>query len=90
MKEYLALLGMKCRDVVTGAFGVVTSVSFDLYGCVQALLTLPSTEQKESESCWFDAKRLRVMSDKPVMDQPTFEIVPGGYDLPHFPEKPLP
>jgi hypothetical protein len=34
----LKLLGTKVRDVVTGFVGIVTSVSFDLYGCVQAVV----------------------------------------------------
>ena len=42
MKEFVeSLLGRKARDQVTNAEGVITSVTFDLFGCIQALLKPP-------------------------------------------------
>jgi hypothetical protein len=88
MKENLKLLGFKAKDVVTGFTGVVTSISFDLYGCVQALLAPECKEGKEGkeypESRWFDLKRMKALSTSPVMEVPSFANVPGGESLPQF------
>jgi hypothetical protein len=79
MTENLKLLGFKVRDLVTGFVGVVTTISFDLYGCVQAVVTAEHrADSKESDSRWFDTKRLVATSDGPVMTVPTFQTIPGG------------
>ena len=72
MQEHLKKLGFRVTDIVTGFSGVVTSVSFDLYGCVQCIVTPEAVEGKVGDSCWFDDKRLQVMSEQPVMPVPTF------------------
>lgn len=36
IKKHLNLLGHEVKDKVSDFKGVVTSISFDLYGCVQA------------------------------------------------------
>lgn len=85
MKEYLSILGHQVRDKVTGFEGVATTVGFDLYGCVQVIVTQPGlTEKGETKpGAWFDHKRLKVVSDAElVMEQPTFASVAGGYDKP--------
>ena len=87
MKEHFKLLGYVVRDVVTGTKGVVTSISFDLSGCVQGLVAL-KTENKLDESRWFDIKRLERLEAEPVMPVPVFEIVPGSQDLPGYESKP--
>lgn len=71
--KYLDLLGKKVEDKVTGVRGVATSISFDLYGCIQAIVT-PQLDKdgKPGEARWFDVARLKVLSDKPVMEQPHF------------------
>lgn len=91
MEKYLKLLGKPVRDRITSFVGVVTSISFDLYGCVQAIVTPPMDKAtgKQGDSHWFDTKRLEVTDENAVMEQPTFEIVPGGQSLPDFPSKPL-
>jgi len=38
VKKHLSLLGLKVKDKVTGYTGVVASIGFDLYGCVQAIV----------------------------------------------------
>jgi hypothetical protein len=74
----MELLGLKVRDCVTGFEGVATSISFDLYGCVQAVVTPAMKDAgKLEDSRWFDTKRLHVLDPKPVMDVPTFAVVPG-------------
>lgn len=82
MKEAMELLGLFVEDKVTNFSGVVTSVSFDLYGCIQAVVTPKLNEGKLEDGRWFDVKRLTIVNDKPVMEVPTFEDVPGGQVLP--------
>ena len=36
IKKHLDLLGHKVKDKVSDYTGVVISISFDLYGCIQA------------------------------------------------------
>jgi hypothetical protein len=85
VKEHLALLGYKVRDVVTGFGGVVSSITFDLYGCVQGLVTPEKDKEgKLGEPFWFDVKRLEPLSKKPVMAVPSYQTVPGGQKLPSF------
>lgn len=79
MQHHLKLLGFRVRDVVTGFAGVVTSISFDLYGCVQAIVTPDvGKDGKQPDAAWFDTKRLVMTGKRSVMKLPTFEVVPGG------------
>jgi hypothetical protein len=91
MREHFKLLGFAVRDVVTGFAGVVTSISFDLYGCVQAVVT-PFVDEKgvAGDGRWHDTKRLVATSDAPVMAVPTFVTVPGGQELPIYPSPAVP
>lgn len=77
INEALSLLGLKAKDRVTGFTGVISSVTFDLYGCVQAILT-PAVDSngKTGESAWFDIKRLQ--TDERVMDTPRFSTIKFG------------
>lgn len=73
MKEAMGLLGLRVRDAVSGFEGVVVSISFDLYGCIQAIVRPPVDEKgKGEEAQWFDVKRLTVRNRTPVMAVPTF------------------
>ena len=74
IKKHLDLLGLKVKDKVTGFCGVIDSISFDLYGCVQASIN-PGTDKdgKRQDGYWFDVKRLRVTGKKPVMEIPNFD-----------------
>ena len=84
MKEYLSILGHEVRDRVTGFTGVATTVGFDLYGCVQVIVSQPGLNEKGEmkPGAWFDFKRLVIESNAPVMAQPAFVSVAGGYDKP--------
>ena len=75
VKKHLNLLGMKVEDKVTGFKGVVAGISFDLYGCVQAIVN-PGADKdgKLMEQCWFDVARLTVSGTDPVMTRPDFEL----------------
>jgi hypothetical protein len=71
--EHMKKLGLKVKDKVTGFEGVVTSISFDLYGCIQVVVTPPAEAGKQEDSRWYDVTRLTILSDKPVMDLPNYE-----------------
>jgi hypothetical protein len=71
------MLGLKVEDKVTGYKGIVCSVGFDLYGCIQVIVN-PGIDKdgKFQESSWLDISRLKVIDKKPVMDRPNFEFGP--------------
>jgi len=75
VKSNLELLGCKVRDKVTRFEGIVTSISFDLYGCIQTLVTpIIDTASDKSGSVWFDSNRLDILCATPVMSLPTYEF----------------
>jgi len=80
-EEHLNLLGLKAKDKVSGMTGVITSISFDLYGCVQAVVH-PKVDKNGifGELCWFDINRLIITKNARVMPVPDFNgpgIAPG-------------
>lgn len=90
VQKHLELLGFKVRDVVTGFEGIVETISFDLYGCMQAVVrTAVDDKGNLQDGRWFDLKRLEVIGDAPVMAAPTFEVVPGGTEKPAFHSSPV-
>lgn len=75
--QRLGWLGLRVEDRVTGFSGVVASVSFDLYGCVQAFVN-PGKDKdgKLSDGYWFDVSRLIATSSDRVMPAPSFDGSP--------------
>ncbi len=74
IKHHLSFLGLKVKDRVTGYEGVVTSIGFDLYGCIQAIVNPGSDKDgKLQDSNWFDIGRLQILEETPVMDRPNFD-----------------
>lgn len=69
----LRLLGLRVREKVSGFTGIVTSISYDLTGCIQAVVA-PVVDDKGGlpDGRWFDVSRLEVLDEKPVME------IPGG------------
>jgi hypothetical protein len=78
IEENLNYLGLKVKDRITGFTGVVTTVSFDLYGCVQVIIN-PGIDKdgKIQESAWFDISRLGIIDEDPVIEIPTFDYSKG-------------
>ena len=76
IKEAFEILGFKVRDRITGFAGVASSVSFDLYGCIQVVINPGvNKEMKMRESHWFDINRLKITSKERVMPLPkSFQI----------------
>jgi hypothetical protein len=93
MNEYIKLLGYKAKDQVTGFEGVVGSVCFDLYGCVQVVLTPQIGADGEcGESHWFDAKRITITDQTPVIAAPAYASQKPGDEIgpaekPAFPSR---
>ncbi len=75
IEKHFEWLGHKVKDKMSDYEGVVTSLSFDLYGCIQADVRPTELNEKGSlkVGCWLDVSRLSVISKKPLMDQPNFE-----------------
>lgn len=73
VNKHLSLLGQVTKDKITGRRGVVTSVSFDLFGCIQAAIN-PGLDKdgKQLEMHWYDVARLKVVAE-PVMAAPDFD-----------------
>lgn len=78
VKDQLAFLGLEVQDKVTTFSGIVTSVSFDLYGCIQCLVN-PGLDNdgKIKDSVWFDSNRLNKMTKNPVIPLPEFDYLHG-------------
>lgn len=91
VEKHLEMLGLCCQDQVTGLKGVVTSIGFDLYGCVKAVLHPGMDEKGEMrESQRFDIARLEPLDDIPVMGRPDFAQGYVAEGKKGAAEKPLP
>ncbi len=76
-EKHIKLLGCKAKDKVTGFKGVITSVSFELYGCIQVAITPAMAKDGTSpQGKWFDPVRLEIKDGKPIVQVPDFE---AGY-----------
>jgi len=74
VRQHLTILGKKAKDKITGVEGIITSISFDLYGCVQASIDRGvDKDGKSYDFHWYDIARLEVKG-KPVMKVPDFEF----------------
>jgi len=72
----IGLLGMKAKDKINGLTGIISSISFDLYGCVQVVITPSSRKGEYIMGTWFDLNRVKIISKKRVMPIPDFD---SGY-----------
>ena len=90
IKKHLDLLGFRVEDKVTGMEGIVTSISFDLYGCIQAIVNPGmGKDGKLKDQVWFDVNRLKIIGDKPVMKVPNFDFGPHAEGDQGAAEKPM-
>lgn len=89
IQKHMALLGHRVEDKVTGFKGVVASISFDLYGCVQAIVN-PGLDKdgKLKDQSWLDVARLKVLTKTPVMEVPNFDYGPQAEGKQGAAEKP--
>ena len=95
IRKHFDLLGKKAKDKVTGFTGVITTLSFDLYGCIQVVVEKMDKDNKTMNK-WFDVVRLEIKDKKPIIEPPKFldedvsmytERVQSGHKGPA--EKPL-
>lgn len=78
--HHIELLGKTAKDRVTGFQGVIATVSFDLYGCVQAAISPPvDKDGKLPDGRWFDVNRLEIVDEKRVMPVPEFAAKPAEH-----------
>ena len=68
---------MLVQDKVTGFKGIVSSISFDLYGCIQAVVqpVVNAKDGKLENGKWFDVGRLKITGKKPIMKVPDFSAI---------------
>lgn len=72
MKNYLDVLGLPAKDKVTGFKGIISSISFDLYGCIQVVITPKSEDGTMKDGHWLDSGRVTITSRKRVMEISNF------------------
>ena len=74
-EEVIDLLGRKGKDKITGRTGAISSICFDLYGCIQVTMTPTSVDNKEDVKIigWLDINRIKILKGKKVMELVSFE-----------------
>ena len=70
--SHFQLLGCTAKDKVTGTKGVVTSLCYDLFGCIQVVIQPKSEGGVTPDSRWYDVTRVEIIDNKPVMQLPDF------------------
>lgn len=76
IKTHLSKLGLKGKDKITGVEGVIDSISFDLYGCIQVILNMGFSNDEGKfvpNTRWFDISRIEITNKKPVMPVPNYD-----------------
>jgi len=75
-------LGFPAKDILTGMTGVISSISFDINGCIQGWIQPSMKEDKTvPEGKWIDVARLELTSETPVIRSPNYVegvIADGG------------
>ena len=94
--QTINMLGLTVKDKITGQTGIIESVCFDLYGCVQVGLKPRELDKdgKPQDGRWTDINRVEVISGgERVMPVPAFqarESNPAHYDRGPADKSPLP
>lgn len=73
IEQTVRLLGKRMKDKVTEFEGVAASVSIDLYGCIQIILSpkhTPESKSMDAHGRIFDVNRLVVTDETRVMEPP--------------------
>ena len=81
LEKHLDLLGRKVEDRITGAKGIITSISYDLFGCIEAVV------QDKDNNNWYDINRLKVGKRKIEMQNFSNVYIANGDKGPA--EKPI-
>jgi hypothetical protein len=76
-EKVIDMLGCKVKDKMTGITGTLTSVCFDLYGCIQCVINpgiVKDGKAVESHG-WIDINRIEVKTkSKKIMEHPDFTV----------------
>lgn len=89
MKQHLELLGHKVKDPISGLEGVVTSICFDINGCIQGAVTPPvDKDGKVVSGTWVDIQRLEKVSTKTLVKVSDFTHQTGAAEKPGFNSNP--
>lgn len=76
LEQYFYWMGRRVKDRVRGITGIVTSINFDLYGCIQcAVSPVIGPDGKLPEQAWVDVQRL-IEVDNPVTNLPDGPVIP--------------
>jgi hypothetical protein len=74
MQDLVKNLGRRATDRVSGLTGVITSVSFDVAGCIQYAISPPANKDgKRESSYWVDIKHVD-LAKQWATGAPAFEI----------------
>ena len=88
VEKSINLLGCRAKDLISGGNGIVTSICFDLYGCIQVIIT-PGKVGKDGKEVpsigWIDINRARITNNKKIMKLPDFEIKYNSFESVHGP-----
>ena len=72
-KRHIELLGFDAEDKITGFKGVIDSICFDLYGCIQASVKPKiGKDGLVPEGYWFDVTRLKINTKNKTVPLPDF------------------
>jgi hypothetical protein len=74
VQQSVDFLGKQVKDKISGRKGIVTSVCFDLYGCIQVVINEQRKDKDDKDITfgWIDINRLKIIKDKKIMDCPDF------------------
>lgn len=69
--KHFEFLGLKAKDKISGYEGVISSINFDLYGCIQVVIS-PSKKDDGTlpNGHYFDISRVEILDETPVMVAP--------------------
>ena len=75
IKKSIEMLGKEGKDKITKQKGIITSVCFDLYGCIQVVLDEQKVDKDGKRICtgWIDINRVEITKDKKIMECPDFD-----------------
>jgi len=83
LSPYFDLLGRRVKDKISGQEGVCDALTFDLYGCIQAVISPPvDKEGKFVDGRVLDVHRVQVIdADTRVMPRPSFPNPAATFNL---------
>ena len=74
VQQSVDFLGKQVKDKISGRKGIVTSVCFDLYGCIQVVINEQRKDKDDKEITfgWIDINRIEIIKNKKIMNCPNY------------------